>query len=61
MVDCTFATSIAAARVRVYAISDLHADYKPNMEWIRNLPSKRAQGDEDGADVGSGRKYISAS
>lgn len=41
-----FATTIEAARVRVYAISDLHADYKPNMEWIRNLPSKRAQADQ---------------
>ena len=32
---------VRAARARVYVISDLHADYKPNMEWIKSLPSRR--------------------
>ena len=34
-------TCISAARARVYAISDLHADYKPNMDWIKKLPSRK--------------------
>lgn len=39
-----FATYLTATRVRVFAISDLHADYKPNMEWMKNLPSEIARG-----------------
>ena len=38
----TFITRVRAARARVFVISDLHADYKPNMAWIKSLPSRRA-------------------
>jgi predicted phosphohydrolase len=28
----------------VYAISDLHADYAPNMEWVKNMESQKIVG-----------------
>ena len=30
-------------RVQIYCLSDLHADYKANFDWISNLPSKKNQ------------------
>lgn len=30
--------------LRVFAISDLHTDYKENMEWVRNLPRRCRSG-----------------
>lgn len=39
----TFITRVSAARAQVFVISDLHADYKPNMAWIKDLPSRRAE------------------
>jgi hypothetical protein len=41
----TFITHILASHARVFVISDLHADYKPNMAWIKSLPSRRAEAD----------------
>jgi hypothetical protein len=38
-----FITRVRAERARVFVISDLHADYKPNMAWIKSLPSRRAE------------------
>ena len=28
--------------LRVFAVSDLHADFKPNMQWVKDIPSERA-------------------
>jgi hypothetical protein len=38
----TVITHILTSHARVFVISDLHADYRPNMAWIKSLPSRRA-------------------
>ena len=39
----------------VFAISDLHADFKPNMQWVKDIPSARCgaagNGSTDGMSV----------
>jgi hypothetical protein len=49
-----FTTFISASRARVYAISDLHADYAPNMEWVKNMESQKIVGAGRGDGTGAG-------
>ena len=49
-----FTTLISASRARVYAISDLHADYAPNMEWVKNMESQKIVGAGRGDGNGAG-------
>lgn len=37
MQDCQ--PPLSSSTMRVYAISDLHTDYDPNMEWVKSLSS----------------------